>query len=134
MPIENQKLNQETDESSQIKLFLDKYSPTLITIMGAATFLGGVIWLTARYLRESKKRDVETDSALAQIEDEAVSSTDETTVFLETGSYLSRVGGDELIDATEKLCQNTDDPELNQALSLVHDFTINSQNEFSSRR
>lgn len=125
---------QESEKAFQTKKFLEKYTPTLVTIIGTATFMGGIIWLTARYLRESKKRDTETDNALAQIENEASSSNNEATVFLETGSYLSKVGGDELIDVTEELCQSSDDPEINAAFELVYDLSVNLKNENSCKK
>ena len=106
-------------QSPKTKEFIKKNWPVALAIAGAAGAIGASVWLTARFLREKKEREEKVDTALKLIEREVEEMSDPTAIILETGSYLSRVGGRETVEAAEELARNVDDPEAKNALEVL---------------
>lgn len=117
----------ETGEDRKAKDFVKKNWPLALAFAGAAGAVGAAVWLTARYLREKKKREALEDEALRLAEIEVEQMSDPTAVMLETGSYLGEVSGDEAVSAAEELSHNTDDPDARDALQVLkHVSTMGS--------
>lgn len=106
-------------EPDKTKKFVKKYWPAAIAIAGAAGLVGAAVWLTARYLRESKKRDELFDNALETVEDEVEATDSQATALLASGSYLGKISGEEGRQAVADLGRNTETQEEKEAFEVL---------------
>lgn len=113
------KVEVEVSGLDKTKKFIEKNWPLAVTIAGAAGLVGASIWLTARYLREKKKRDSLYDEALRTVEKEVEATSSELAVILETGSFLGQISGDEGKQAIDELAVNTDSEEGKEAFQVL---------------
>ncbi len=75
--------------------------------------------MTARYLREKKKRESEEEKALKLVEKEVEASSSPSTVLLETGTYLGEISGEDAKKALIELAKEMDDEQAKEALELL---------------
>jgi hypothetical protein len=101
--------------------FVKKYWPSLIV---AGTVVGATVWLVAHYIKQRKIKDSPEFNALSELESEALSSTDETSILLETGSHLTKIMGREIKDATEELSQHLDNEKAKSTLSVLNQIEM----------
>lgn len=109
------------NEPDKTKKFVKKYWPLAVAIAGAAGLVGAAVWLTARYLRESKKRDLLYDKALETVENEIEATSSQSAALLESGSYLGKISGDEGRKAITELANSTEDQEDKEAFEVLKD-------------
>lgn len=109
------------NEIEKTKLFVDKYWKTALLIAGAAGVVGAAVWMTARYLREKKQRDVLYDQALENVENEVESTSSEASVILNTGSYLGQISGDEGRQAIADLANSTENEDDKVAFQVLRE-------------
>jgi hypothetical protein len=109
------------NEIEKTKRFVKKNWPLAVAIAGAAGLAGAAVWLTARYLRESKKRDAKYDGALEVVENEVETTTSESAALLESGSYLGKISGEEGERAIDELAENTESLEGKDAFEVLKD-------------
>jgi len=99
----------EPNNTETTKAFIENNWSKALMLAGAAGMVGAAVWLTARYLRFSKKRtEVELGS-------------DETSVILETGTYLGDISGEEGRKALIDLAKNMDDEQAIEALKTLRE-------------
>lgn len=92
----------------------------------AGTVVGATVWLVARFIKQRKNSNSPEYIALSELENEALSSSDETSILLETGTHLTKIVGDEIIDATEELSQHIDNEKGKSTLDVLNGM-VNSQ-------
>lgn len=105
--------------SEKTRKFIDTYWSKALIVAGAAGAIGAAVWLTARYLREKKKREAREDNALELVENEVGAGNAPSTVLLETGTYLGEVSGGEAKSALIELAREMDDTQAKEALELL---------------
>lgn len=96
------------------------------TLVVAGTVVGATVWLVARFIKQRKNSNSPEYIALSELENEALSSSDETSILLETGTHLTKIVGDEIIDATEELSQHIDNEKGKSTLDVLNGM-VNSQ-------
>ena len=109
----------EARASEKVRKFVNKNWPVAVGIVGAAGVVGAAVWLTARYLRQKKRRDVLFDQGLEQIEYEVQNVSNEPAALLESGSYLGKLAGVEGAKAVDELANSAETEELKEALSVL---------------
>lgn len=109
------------NEVEKTRRFVKKYWPLAVGIAGAAGVVGAAVWLTARYLRESKKRDQLYDKALETVENEIESTTSQSAALLESGSYLGKISGEEGRRAISELAESSEKQEDKDAFEVLRD-------------
>lgn len=110
----------ETDVD-KVKRFVRDYWPLAVTVAGAAGVVGAAVWMTARYLRESKKRDRLYDKALETVEKEVAATDSQSAVLLETGSYLGKISGEEGKQAIDDLGRNIETEKEKEAFAVLQE-------------
>ena len=115
----SRKIEVEYNDLEKTKKFVEKNWRIALVIAGAAGAVGEAIWLTARYLREKRKRDINHESALRMIEDEVEASKGKTAVVLETGTYLGQIAGEEGEVAMSELSSQMEEGEAKEALEVL---------------
>ena len=90
-------------------------------IAGGAGLVGAAVWLTARYLRESKKRSRLKELELLNVEREVEASSDQMAVLLETGTYLGDISGEDGKKALVELVESTDNDQAKEALEVLRE-------------
>lgn len=110
----------QSESADKTREFVKKNWPIALVVTG--TVVGAAVWLTARYLRKKKEREMSMDRNLEQIENEATTSQDPTVTLLENGTFLGSVAGEEVNDATielEKHLENTEEREAIKTLGQI---------------
>ena len=113
--------------------FVKKNWPIALVVTG--TVVGAAVWLTARYLRKKKEREITMDRNLEQVENEAATSQDPTVTILENGTLLGNIAGEEVISATielEKHLEKTEEREVIKTLGQV--ASIEAKNRSSKNK
>ncbi len=114
------KYEKEGNSPEKTKKFIEKNWSTALLVAGAAGVIGATVWLTARYLREKKKREAKEEHALKLVEKEVEASSSPSIVLLETGTYLWEVSGEDAKKALIELAMEMDDDQAKEALELLH--------------
>ena len=115
--------------SEKVDDFVRRYWPVALAAVGVASTIGAAVWLTARYLRERKNCDERLDKALANLEEEALCSTDDSALLLESGTYLARVSGFDAVRAAQELASHVPDEngsEVIETLGGIADVELKS--------
>jgi len=111
----------ETGGTENTKSFIKNYWPKAMMIAGGAGLVGAAVWLTARYLRESKKRSRLKELELLNVEREVEASSDQMAVLLETGTYLGDISGEDGKKALVELVESTDNDQAKEALEVLRE-------------
>ncbi|KKT72325.1 MAG: hypothetical protein UX02_C0009G0002 [Candidatus Moranbacteria bacterium GW2011_GWC1_45_18] len=111
----------EPNNTETTKAFIENNWSKALMLAGAAGMVGAAVWLTARYLRFSKKRTEIEDRNLRLVENEVELGSDETSVILETGTYLGDISGEEGRKALIDLAKNMDDEQAIEALKTLRE-------------
>ncbi len=111
----------ETD-TDKVKRFVKDYWPLAVTIAGAAGVVGAAVWMTARYLRESKKRDRLYDKSLETVENEIESGTSQSAALLESGLYLGKISGEEGARAVTELAGGMEEGDEKEAFGVLREI------------
>lgn len=99
--------------------FVKKHWPKLIV---AGTVVGATVWLVARFIKQRKISNSSEYIALSELENEALSSTDETSILLETGEHLTQIVTSEIKEATEELSTHIENEKGKSALSVLSEM------------
>ena len=102
-------------DPQKINQFIKKHR---LAILSASTIAGAAVYLTAKYLIEKHKSKQEINpSNLEPILEEAITQESDPHALLETGVALANnAGRQKTSQAAQELAQNTDDPDLTEAL------------------
>lgn len=107
------------------KEFVEKYWPAIAV---GATVVGATVWLVARYIKEKKSRNRDEVEVLTQLEHEALSTLDETSILLETGAQLTKIAGDEIAAASGDLSPHLDNDKAKSTLEVLNNFAEMNSN------
>lgn len=110
------------NDGDKIKRFVRDYWPLAVTIAGAAGIVGAAVWMTARYLRESKKRDQMYDKSLETVEKEIEGGTSQSAALLESGVYLGKISGNEGSQAASDLASSMEKGEEREAFGVLREI------------
>ena len=116
-----------SEHGGKTKEFIKKNWPIALAVSGAAGVVGATVWLTARYLRNKKQREIQIDAVLKGVEDEIEATSDGTVAMLETGTYLGEIAGEEGLIATDELADQADDPETKAALKMLKEVIVQNK-------
>ncbi len=121
------------ETSKKTAEFIKKNWPAALLIAGTA--VGAAIWLTSRYLRNKKTREKEIELKLEQVENETRDGIDPTVTMLEHGSYLGRIAGDEVKQATEEIAMHIEKPEEKEIFKTLGEVAqIESKNRSRDKK
>ena len=110
------------DSQNKTSEFVKKHWPTLVV---AGTVVGATVWLVARFIKQKRNSNSSEYIALSELENEALSTTDETSILLETGTHLTKIAGNEIKEVTEELSQHITDEKGKSALDVLNGMVKN---------
>jgi hypothetical protein len=106
--------------------FVEKYWPVLVV---GGTVVGATVWLVTRHIKNKKSENTKEYDALTQLENEALSTKNETAVLLETGTQLTKIAGAEIETAINELSEHLSDSKAKSTLNVLKNLASMESNK-----